>query len=91
MDQEGVAHSMDYDAAVQLVARLVCTITRVEASQVDPGADLAESLGFDSLDVAELAAAIHQEIGTELPVNSFQDLRTVAGIARHMSATKELS
>jgi acyl carrier protein len=82
---------MDYDAAVELVVRLVCAIRRVDAGQFDPGADLVESLGFDSLDAAELAAVIHRETGSELAVSSFEDLRTVESIARHMSEVKAVS
>ena len=82
---------MEHNEAVELVTRLVCRFRRVDAAIVDPEADLVEALGFDSLDAAELVAAIHQETGVELGVGSFQDLRTVDGIARMLSEGSTVS
>lgn len=75
---------MDENLAITLVTRLVCRFRNLEASQVPPGVDLASTLGFDSLDAAELLAAIHKETGRELDVNSMEQLRTIADIARCM-------
>jgi acyl carrier protein len=47
---------MDDTAAVDLVTTLVCRVRRIHRSQVPPDADLSETLGFDSLDTAELAS-----------------------------------
>jgi acyl carrier protein len=72
---------MDEIEAVELVTKLVCRFRNVDASQVPPDADLVETLGFDSLDAAELLAALHQETGHEVAACSVVQLRTVAGIA----------
>jgi acyl carrier protein len=72
---------VDENYAITLVTRLVCRFRHLDASQVDPDADLAGALGFDSLDAAELLAAIHSETGYELDVDSVRQLRTIADIA----------
>ncbi|CUU59640.1 Acyl carrier protein [Parafrankia irregularis] len=77
---------MGEDEAVALVTTLICRFRKVEASQVPPDADLADTLGFDSLDAAEILAAVHKETGREVEVCSLADLSTVAGIARHLVA-----
>jgi acyl carrier protein len=43
-------------------------------------------LGFDSLDAAELLAALHKETGLQLEVNSFADVKTVSDIARSLAS-----
>jgi acyl carrier protein len=76
---------MGYDDAVEMVTRLVCRFRTLDSSQLTATDDLADTLGFDSLDAAELVAAIHQETGRELGVTSYQDLRTVQNIASHLA------
>jgi acyl carrier protein len=76
---------MGYDDAVELITRLVCRFRRLDSSQLSATDDLADTLGFDSLDAAELVAAIHQATGQELDVTSYQDLRTVQNIAAHLT------
>jgi acyl carrier protein len=82
---------MDYEDAVELVTRLVCTFRRVDAAQVGAADDLADTLGFDSLDAAALVAAIHKETGNELRATSFDDLRTVRDIAMHLAEGSPVS
>ncbi len=76
---------MGYDDAVELVTRLVCRFRTLDASQLNATDDLADTLGFDSLDAAELVAAIHNETGRELDVASHEELRTIGGIAARLS------
>ena len=76
---------MEYDDAVEMVTRLVCRARRVDPTQLGASDDLAATLGFDSLDAAELVAAIHKETGRELGATSFDDLRTVQSIARNLT------
>jgi acyl carrier protein len=76
---------MRYDDAAELVTRLVCRFRTLDTTQLCATDDLADTLGFDSLDAAELVAAIHQETGRELCVTSYQDLRTVQNIATRLS------
>jgi acyl carrier protein len=70
-----------------LVARLVCRGRRLDPSQVSDTASLADELGFDSLDAAELLAALHQETGFQLDVSSFNDIKTISDIAQRLAAS----
>lgn len=81
----GEREAMGESEAVELVTNLICRLRKVEASQVPPDADLADTLGFDSLDAAEVLAALHKETGREVTACSIQDLRTVSGIARRLA------
>jgi acyl carrier protein len=76
---------MEYDSAVDLVTQLVCRIRNIAAEQVNPADDLADALGFDSLDAAELVATIQRETGKELEVDSFNDLRTIEKISQRIA------
>lgn len=77
---------MDENQAIALVTRLVCRLRHLDASQVSPDVDLAVALSFDSLDAAELLAAIHRETGRELHVSSSEQLRTIADVARYIAS-----
>jgi acyl carrier protein len=79
---------MGNDDAVELVTRLVCRFRTVDASQLNAADDLADTLGFDSLDAAELVAAIHQETGREIGIDSYHDLRTVQAIATRLAQSE---
>jgi acyl carrier protein len=72
------------EEAISLVARLVCRSRRLDPSQVSETTNLADELGFDSLDAAELLAALHEETGMQLDVNSISDIKTVRDIADHL-------
>jgi acyl carrier protein len=71
--------------AMALVARFVCRGRHLDPSQVSETTNLADELGFDSLDAAELLAALHQETGLQLEVCSITDIKTVGDIARSLT------
>lgn len=73
---------MTEEEAITLVTRLVCRGQRLDPSQVSHATNLVDDLGFDSLDAAELLAALHQETGLQLDVESIHDVKTVSDIAR---------
>lgn len=79
---------MEYQDAVELVTRLVCGFRKIDPAQLAETDDLQETLGFDSLDAAELVAAIHKETGREFAASSAQDLRTVQIIAERLVGTE---
>jgi len=74
----------DEREASELVARLVCRGRRLDPSQVSDTANLVDELGFDSLDAAELLAALHQETGLQLDISSIKDIKTISDIARSL-------
>jgi acyl carrier protein len=76
---------MTHEEAVKLVKGIICRLRNVEPSQFSDDDDLVQTLGLDSLDAAEILASIHKETGSELDIESIEDLRTVAGIARRLA------
>jgi acyl carrier protein len=78
---------MGENEAVELVTNLICRLRRVEPSQVPLDEDLGDALGFDSLDAAELLAAVHKATGRELDVTCALDVRTVSGIAKRLAVS----
>ena len=80
---------MTDDEAVLLVTRLICRGRRVDPSQVSESTNLVADLGFDSLDAAELLAALHQETGLQLDVNSIKDVKTVNDLARGLVSSPD--
>jgi acyl carrier protein len=77
---------MTHEEAVRLVTRIICRLRNVEPSQFSENDDLVHVVGLDSLDAAEILASIHKETGKELDIDSTEELRTVAGIARRLTA-----
>jgi acyl carrier protein len=71
--------------AMTLVTRFVCRGRHLDPSQVSETTNLTDELGFDSLDAAELLAALHQETGLQLEVCSIKDIKTVSDIARSLT------
>jgi len=57
------------------------------APDVDPdetGADLHDDLGLDSMDMLNLAAAISERAGIEIPECDYPALRTIAQLAAYL-------
>jgi acyl carrier protein len=71
--------------ASALITKLICRARRIEPAQVSQTADLPDELGFDSLDAAELLAALHKETGLQLNIDSMDGMRTVTDIARSLA------
>lgn len=56
----------------------------MDESQVSETTNLTDELGFDSLDAAELLAALHEETGMQLDVDSMTEIKTIRDIADHL-------
>jgi acyl carrier protein len=76
------------DQAISVVTHLICRNRHIDPSQVLPSTDLKEELSFDSLDAAELLAALHKETGRQLDVHSMAELLTVRDIAKNLIGTQ---
>jgi len=70
------------DDAIVLVIQLICHARHLDPAQVSVTTNLVDDLGFDSLDAAELLAALHQKTGLQLDVDSINDIQTVGDIVR---------
>jgi acyl carrier protein len=78
--------TMNEEQAIDLVRRLVCHNRHVDPGQVLAGTNLVDELGFDSLDAAELLAALHMETGEQLDIDSIKDIQTISDIAKSLAA-----
>jgi acyl carrier protein len=53
-----------------------------DLERLDPSADLREELEIDSMDVLNLAIAIHERTGVEIPESDYAELRSLTdGVA----------
>lgn len=61
----------------------------VDAAELVPEANLLDDLGADSLDVVELAMALEEEFGLEVPDEDLENIRTVKDIIDYIQVNKE--
>ena len=72
------------DAELRAIVRDALRQVAPEADleRLDPAADLREALEIDSMDVLNLAIAIHERTGVEIPEADYTQLRSLAdGVA----------
>lgn len=81
---------MTEDQAISLVTKLICRNRNLDPSQVSVLTDLKEELGFDSLDAAELLAALHKSTGRQLDIHSFSEILTIRDIAESLLGASNL-
>jgi acyl carrier protein len=75
-----------YEQAIALVTKLICRGRRLDPSQISPATHMVKDLGFDSLDAAELLAALHKETGRQLKIDSIEGIQTVRDIAQRLAS-----
>jgi acyl carrier protein len=78
------------EQAIALVTNLVCQGRSLDPSLISPTTNLVDDLGFDSLDAAELLAALHKETGRQLNVDSIEGFQSVKDIARSLVVHADL-
>ncbi|MEU3161547.1 acyl carrier protein [Streptomyces griseoincarnatus] len=76
---------MTQEKAVEVLSALICRGRHISPDSISPDTNLVDDLGFDSLDAAELLAAVHKETGQQLDVSSVKDFLTVEGLAKKLS------
>ena len=57
----------------------------VNTNELVPEANLLDDLGADSLDVVELAMALEDEFGLQVPDDDLENIRTVQDIVDYVS------
>ncbi|WP_433337811.1 acyl carrier protein [Spirillospora sp. CA-294931] len=80
---------MTHEEAITMVIGLVARARHLDPSQLSAATELVGDLGFDSLDAAELLAALHNETGRRLDAASIADIRTVGEIAQRVAGDRE--
>ena len=67
-----------------LVAALGRVAPEVDASALAPDAELREELEIDSIDVLNLAIALHEATGVEIPERDYAEISTLARAAAYL-------
>jgi len=83
MDSE---RAMDEREAIDLVISVVSTSRALDPALLSGSTNFVADLGFDSLDAAELLAALHRKTGRRLPVTDLSQLQTVEQAAKALIA-----
>jgi acyl carrier protein len=62
----------------------------VELDEIDPAVDLREQVDLDSMDLLNLAIAIHQATGVDIPEADYPQMASLNGCVAYLrSRTKE--
>lgn len=61
----------------------------VNENAITEGATFKEDLGADSLDLFELAMALEDEFGIEIPTEDLEQIATVGDVVEYINAHKE--
>ncbi|MCI6061304.1 MAG: acyl carrier protein [Dorea sp.] len=61
----------------------------VNEDAITEGATFKEDLGADSLDLFELAMALEDEFGIEIPTEDLEQIATVGDVVEYINAHKE--
>ncbi|WP_162794716.1 acyl carrier protein [Nonomuraea lactucae] len=77
--------------AVDLVSKLISRGRSIPLRDISPETHLVSDLGLDSLDAAELLAALHAETGKQLDFTSMEDFQTVGSVAKILLVSLEES
>lgn len=72
----------------QRVTEIVTGQLSVKADRVKPEARLMEDLGADSLDVVELAMALEEAFGLNIPDEQAEQLETVQDLIRFLEESR---
>jgi acyl carrier protein len=71
---------------VGIEAEVVAIVKRISRQPIEPRAesDLALDLGFDSMRVFELIAALEDRFDVSIPLNDIETIRTVAQVGEYL-------
>jgi acyl carrier protein len=61
----------------------------VNRTAIDPRADLRDQFDLDSMDILNLAVAIHDRTGIDIPEADYPKLATLAGAIAYLSERTE--
>jgi acyl carrier protein len=69
----------------QVVRRAITAVAPdVDAEAVGRDDDLRDTVGFDSMDVLNLAVALHEETGVDVPERDYGRIVTLAGCVSYL-------
>jgi acyl carrier protein len=56
----------------------------VDLNEIDPTVDVREQIDLDSMDILNLAVAIHEAIGIDIPEADYPQMTTVNGCVTYL-------
>jgi acyl carrier protein len=67
----------DDEIKALVLKELRCIAPEVEPDQIDPSVDLREQIDLDSMDILNLAIAIHQATGVDIPEADYPQMASL--------------
>jgi acyl carrier protein len=58
----------------------------VDLNEIDPAVDLREQIDLDSMDILNLAVAIHEATGIDIPEADYPQMTTVNGCIAYLGS-----
>lgn len=58
----------------------------IDLGQLDPSVDLREQVDLDSMDILNLAIAIHEAIGVDIPEADYPHMVTISGSVAYLAS-----
>ena len=74
---------------LETIKKLVAENLGVDEADITEESSFKEDLGADSLDLFELAMALEDEFGIEIPTEDLEQIATVGDVVEYISAHKE--
>ena len=68
------------------VINIIAEQLGADASTITPETDIANDLGADSLDIAELMIAFEEEFSIDIDESEAQNITTVGDVIKHIEA-----
>jgi acyl carrier protein len=72
-----------------ILAELHKIAPEIELNELDPTIDLREQVDVDSMDVLNLAIAIHESTGVDIPEADYPKILTLEGCVTYLRARME--
>ena len=74
---------------LEQIKTMIAETLGVNEAAITEGATFKEDLGADSLDLFELAMALEDEFGIEIPTEDLEKIATVGDVVEYINAHKE--
>jgi acyl carrier protein len=58
----------------------------VDLNEIDPAIDLREQIDLDSMDILNLAVAIHEATGIDIPEGDYPQMTTINGCIAYLGS-----
>jgi acyl carrier protein len=74
------------DVRMHVISALAQIAPEVDATTIDPHADLLDEYDLDSMDLLTLVTILSEDLGVDVPERDYAVLRTLDGAAAYLQA-----